>query len=95
MYTRRTDSTNYQNKTFVRTEQIIWTATTTMYTCGTNLQSTKTKHLHIPNKLYELLEQICIHVKWILQIAETKNLYVTNKLYEQIIEEEQIFTKGK
>jgi hypothetical protein len=65
-----------------------------MYTCGTNLQSTKTKHLHIPNKLYELLEQICIHVKRILQIAETKNLYVTNKLYEQIIEEEQIFTKG-
>jgi protoporphyrinogen oxidase len=34
------------------------------------------------NKLYELLEEICICVKRILQTTRTKYLYVPNKLYE-------------
>jgi hypothetical protein len=44
------------------------------------------------------MEQICIHVKQILQTTEINNLYIPNKVYEltqQIIEEEQIFTEGK
>jgi hypothetical protein len=39
MYTHRTNSTNYQNKTFVCTKQIIWTVGTNMYTCRTNYQN--------------------------------------------------------
>jgi hypothetical protein len=37
--------------------------------------------LYVLNKLYELPEQICIHVKQILQITRTKRLYVSNKSY--------------
>jgi hypothetical protein len=36
------------------------------------------KYLYVQIKLYELLEQICIRVKQILQIAETINLHVPN-----------------
>jgi protoporphyrinogen oxidase len=47
-----------------------------------NLQTTTTKHLDVPNKLYELLEQICIRVEQIKQTTGMKYLYVPNKLYE-------------
>jgi hypothetical protein len=47
-----------------------------------NLHTTRTKHLYVPNKLYELSEQICIRIEQILQTIKTKHLYVPNKLYE-------------
>jgi hypothetical protein len=52
--------------------------------------------LDVPNKSYELLEQICICVEKILQAIRIKYVYVPHKLYElteQIIELEQIFTR--
>jgi hypothetical protein len=73
----------------------------------------RNKYLYIPNKLYKLTEQnicryrinyeppeqICIHIKQILQTTETKYLYVPNKLYEltqQILEVEQLYLqKGR
>jgi hypothetical protein len=51
MYTCQTNSTNYQNKIFVRTQQIIWTAENNMYTCQTN-------STNYPNKTYVRAEQI-------------------------------------
>jgi hypothetical protein len=47
-----------------------------------NLQTTRTKHLYVPNKLYELSEQQCIRVEQIIQTSIAKHLYVPNKLYE-------------
>jgi hypothetical protein len=39
-----------------------------------------TKNLYVSNRLYQLSEQICICVKYILQTVETKKFEVTNKL---------------
>jgi hypothetical protein len=53
------------------------------------------KQLYMPNKLFELTEQICIHVEQIIQI-KTKYLYIPNKCCEMtkhIIKEEKIFTE--
>jgi hypothetical protein len=58
MYTCQTNSTNYENKTFICTEQIIWTAKTNMYTCRKNFRNYQNKKLYVPNKLYELTKQI-------------------------------------
>jgi protoporphyrinogen oxidase len=40
------------------------------------------QNLDVPNKLYELLEQICIRVEQTKQTTGMKYLYVPNKLYE-------------
>jgi hypothetical protein len=65
MYMCQANSTNFQTKTFVHTEQILWTTETNMCTCQTNSINGWNKKLYVPNKLYKLKEQI-IEVEQIL-----------------------------
>jgi hypothetical protein len=57
MYARQTNFKNYQNKIFIGTEQIIWTAETHMYTCQTNYTNCPNKYVYLSNKFYKLPKQ--------------------------------------
>jgi hypothetical protein len=89
----RTNS-NYRNKIFVSTEQIIQTAyveqilptTRTKYLYASkNLYELSDKYEYVSNKFYKLPEQIkFVYVKQILQTNRIKYFYVPNKLYKPL-----------